>query len=203
MNCESLKSAETPSGKDAAGENFPVGSIFLPAPLRPHIAIFYAYARTIDDVADNPNLSPDEKTRRLEGFEGAVKGKNNNPAYQKGHAIRESLIQCGVTNQHCCDLIVAFKQDATKIRYKNWDELMNYCNYSAAPVGRYLLDMHGEKPTGYAASDALCNALQVINHLQDCSDDYVSMNRVYLPEEWLREEKVDVEDLVRVLHQRV
>ncbi|MBC27292.1 MAG: squalene synthase HpnC [Rhodospirillaceae bacterium] len=195
MTDTSLTTAETPSGKGPDDENFPVGSIFLPASLRPHVAIFYAYARAIDDVADNPLLTPIEKVQRLEGFEDAVRGKNDDPAFQKGHAIRKSLIECGVTVQHCCDLIIAFKQDATKHRYKNWKELINYCNKSAAPVGRYLLDIHGEEPSGYPASDALCNALQVINHLQDCSDDYKNMDRVYLPTDWLTQEKVTPEAL--------
>ena len=190
MTNTSFTTAETPSGKGPNDENFPVGSIFLPASLRPHVAIFYAYARAIDDVADNPLLTPSEKVQRLEGFEDAVRGKNDDPAFQKGHAIRKSLIECGITDQHCCDLIIAFKQDATKHRYEDWSELIDYCNHSAAPVGRYLLDIHGEEPSGYPASDALCNALQVINHLQDCSDDYKTMDRVYLPTEWLTQEKV-------------
>ena len=179
--------AETPSGKGAKDENFPVGSIFLPARLRPHVAIFYAYARAIDDVADNPDLDAAEKVRRLDGFDQAMLGQTDDPAYAKAHAIRHSLEECGVTIQHCRDLITAFKQDSVKSRYTDWAELIDYCNHSAAPVGRYLLDIHGEDPSGYAASDALCNALQVLNHLQDCQDDFRDMNRVYLPLDWLNE----------------
>jgi phytoene/squalene synthetase len=72
---------------------------------------------------------------------------------------------------------------------------MGYCLLSAAPVGRYLLDLHGGSADGYGPSDALCNALQVINHLQDCKDDYLGLDRVYLPQDWMKDEGVEVTDL--------
>ncbi len=195
MTDMSLKTAETPSGKGARDENFPVGSILLPARLRPHVAVFYAYARAIDDVADNPDLSPEEKVRRLDGFDKALLGQADDPAYEKAHRIRESLAATNVTVQHCRDLISAFKQDAVKLRYADWAELIGYCDRSAAPVGRYLLDLHGEARDGYPANDALCNALQVLNHLQDCGDDYRALDRVYLPGDWMAAEGVTVEAL--------
>lgn len=189
--------AETPSGKGAGDENFPVGSILLPAKLRPHVATFYAFARAIDDVADNPELAPEEKVRRLDGFDEALLGRNDDPAFAKAHRIRASLLATGVTVQHCRDLISAFKQDAVKLRYADWTELIDYCNRSAAPVGRYLLDLHGESSDGYPASDALCNALQVLNHLQDCRDDYRSLDRVYLPLDWMGTAGIGVTDVGR------
>ncbi|HLI12613.1 MAG TPA: squalene synthase HpnC [Alphaproteobacteria bacterium] len=180
---------ETPSGKGAADENFPVGSWLLPATLRPHVALFYAFARAIDDIADNPHLGPKEKVERLEGFAAAIRGQETtDPAYGKAHRLRASLAETGVTPQHCLDLITAFKRDATTLRYRSWGELIrDYCMLSAAPVGRYLLDLHGEDRSGYPASDALCNALQVINHLQDCRDDFRKLDRVYLPLDWLED----------------
>lgn len=190
-----LNSAETPSGKGARDENFPVGSILLPKRLRPHVAVFYAYARAIDDVADNPGLSPDEKVRRLDGFDKALLRQNDDPAYDKAHRIRESLAATNVPVQHCRDLISAFKQDAVKLRYADWADLIGYCDRSAAPVGRYLLDLHGESRDGYPANDALCNALQVLNHLQDCAEDYRALDRVYLPGDWMAAEGVTVEAL--------
>jgi squalene synthase HpnC len=188
-------SAETPSGKGAGDENFPVGSMLLPRRLRPHVATFYAYARAIDDVADNPDLPPEEKIRRLDGFDQALLGENDDPAYAKAHRIRESLNETHVPVEHCRDLISAFKQDAVKLRYDDWADLIDYCNRSAAPVGRYLLDLHGESRESYPANDALCNALQVLNHLQDCGADYRALDRVYLPQDWLAAEGVTVEDL--------
>lgn len=195
MTDMSLKTAETPSGKGAGDENFPVGSILLPKRLRPHVAVFYAYARAIDDVADNPDLSPEEKVRRLDGFDRALLGQTDDPAYDKAHRIRESLAATNVPVQHCRDLISAFKQDAVKLRYADWADLIGYCDRSAAPVGRYLLDLHGESRDGYPANDALCNALQVLNHLQDCAEDYRALDRVYLPGDWMAAEGVTVEAL--------
>lgn len=190
------RAAETPSGKGAGDENFPVGSWLLPARLRPHVARFYAFARAIDDIADNPALRPEDKVRRLERFEDAVTGRDtDDPALATAHRLRASLAETGVTSQHCVDLVAAFKQDAVKLRYDDWADLLGYCALSANPVGRYLLDLHGEDPAGYPASDALCSALQVINHLQDCADDYRSLDRVYLPQDWMAAAGVTVDDL--------
>ena len=193
LNHPTNNRVETPSGKDAAYENFPVGSWMLPARLRPHIATFYHFARAIDDIADNPALPATEKITRLQGFEATLLGGNpGDAAYVTGHRMRESLTGTGVTTQHCLDLIDAFKQDAVKSRYADWAELMHYCDRSAAPVGRFLLDLHGGSRDGYGPSDALCNALQVINHLQDCQDDYREMDRVYLPDNWMHEVGIGV-----------
>ncbi|MFQ5939602.1 MAG: squalene synthase HpnC [Alphaproteobacteria bacterium] len=184
---------ETPSGKTAADENFPVGSWLLARRLRPHVARFYAFARAIDDIADNPVLQPADKVARLDAFGAALDGGHAaDPAFAKAHRLRQSLAETAVSARHCHDLIAAFKQDATKLRYRNWGELMGYCNLSAAPVGRYLLDLHGEAPAAYPASDALCNALQVINHLQDCKDDYRNLDRVYIPLDWMAEKGAGV-----------
>lgn len=196
MTAESSSLAESPSGKDAAYENFPVGSWILPANLRPHIATFYHYARAIDDIADSPKLDAGEKIARLDGFKSAIEGHDTeNPAFAKAHAMRRSLNETGTTTQHCIDLIAAFKQDAIKRRYEDWNDLMEYCLLSASPVGRYLLDLHGGSANGYGPSDALCNALQVINHLQDCQEDYRSLDRVYLPLSWIEAERASVADL--------
>ncbi len=192
-----VSGAETPSGKDAKGENFPVGSWLLPKELRPHVAAFYAFARAIDDIADNPDLRSGIKLARLDGFAAALTGTNDDPAYAKAHTLRASLNEMGVTPRHGLDLISAFKQDAVKNRYADWTELMDYCNRSAAPVGRFLLDLHGESVSLYPQSDALCNALQVINHLQDCAVDFANLNRVYLPDEWMHAEGSNVVDLAQ------
>ena len=188
---------EKASGKDAAYENFPVGSWLLPAALRPHVARFYAFARAIDDIADSCELSAQEKIRRLDGFEKAINGENDDPAYAKAHAMVRTLSETGITGQHCLDLIAAFKQDAVKLRYDDWDDLIGYCDKSAAPVGRFLLDLHGGGRLGYGPSDALCNALQIINHLQDCQEDYRVLDRVYLPTDWLEGEGAAFADLDR------
>jgi squalene synthase HpnC len=187
---------ETPSGKTAKDENFPVGSWLLPRALRPHVAAFYAFARAADDIADNPRLKPEDKIARLDGFAEALATGSGPPRlYGKALALRASLAETGVTARHGLDLLAAFKQDAVKTRYANWDELIGYCLLSAAPVGRFLLDLHGERRDGYEASDALCNALQILNHLQDCQADHRDLDRVYLPLDWLEAQAGRLEDL--------
>jgi squalene synthase HpnC len=183
---------ETPSGKGAHDENFPVGSILLPARLRGHVARFYAFARAADDIADNPDLVPEDKVRRLDRFEEGLDGRLGVPA---ATALRDSLAETGVTDRHARDLLAAFRQDATKRRYADWDDILGYCELSANPVGRYLMDLHGEDRGLWRASDALCTALQILNHLQDCQADYRNLDRVYLPGDWLATQGLGVEVL--------
>ena len=185
---------ETPSGKGRSDENFPVGSWLIRRDLRPHVHAFYRFAREADDIADNGDLSATEKVRRLERMGAVLDGAPGDDA-PSAAAMRQSLRVTGVTAQHCHDVLTAFKQDATKLRYRDWDDLMNYCRYSASPVGRQLLDLHSESRATWAPSDALCSALQVLNHLQDCAEDYRRLNRVYLPEPWLIAEGASVDDL--------
>lgn len=185
---------ETPSGKGRGDENFPVGSFLIRKDLRPHVHAFYRFARNADDIADNPALAADDKVRRLDRMGEILEGApgDDSPA---ARAMRASLAQTGTTAQHCHDVLRAFRLDATKLRYKDWDDLMEYCRYSASPVGRQLLDLHGESRDTWPASDALCSALQVLNHLQDCGEDYRSLNRVYLPLELMGNAGVAVTEL--------
>ncbi len=171
---------ETPSGKAASGENFPVGSWLIRKDLRRHVHTFYLFARAADDIADNPALAAAEKVRRLDRMGEILDGASGDDA-PSAVAMRASLAETGVIAQHCHDVLHAFRLDATKLRYRDWDDLMEYCRYSASPVGRQLLDLHGEDRAAFAPSDALCSALQVLNHLQDCADDYRQLDRVYLP----------------------
>jgi squalene synthase HpnC len=188
--------AETPSGKGAGDENFPVGSLLLPKRLRPHVATYYAFARAIDDIADNGELSPEDKIARLEAFDAALRGEPGYGAeYEKAHRLRQSMAATGVPTRHGSDLVAAFVQDAVKLRYKTWEELLAYCALSANPVGRYLLDLHGEDKSGYRYSDALCTILQIVNHLQDCGDDRRALDRVYIIGDWLAEEGGAIGDL--------
>ena len=97
--------------------------------------------------------------------------------------------------RHALDVLIAFRMDVTKLRYENWDEVIHYCRYSAMPVGRFMLDVHGESTSTWAASDALCAALQINNHLQDCGEDFRNLNRVYLPRDALAASGASVEAL--------
>jgi hydroxysqualene synthase len=184
----------TPSGKNKGTENFPVGSALIRRDLRPHVHAYYRWARMADDIADNPALAPEDKVARLDLMEAVLKdpARRDVPVAAE---MRESLQATRVPEVDCTDLLIAFRADATKLRYDDWADLMTYCRYSASPVGRYLLDVHGEDPAGKHYSDALCDALQVINHLQDCKADYLEMNRVYLPVDHLKAEGIGVEAL--------
>ncbi|MDB5405716.1 MAG: squalene synthase HpnC [Rhodospirillales bacterium] len=171
---------EAPSGKNAAGENFPVGSFLIRRDLRPHVHVFYKFARAADDIADSAVLPAEEKVRRLDRMGEILDGAAGDDS-PTATAMRRSLQETGVTPQHCHDVLRAFRLDAIKLRYEDWADLMDYCRYSASPVGRQLIDLHGESVASYPASDALCSALQVLNHLQDCGEDYRDIDRVYLP----------------------
>lgn len=194
--------------KGAGDENFPVASPLIAPALRPHVGAFYDFARAADDIADDPGLGPDQKLARLGAFSDALSGAaqdapgqdvpgrdapGGNPAagFDCGpaRALGASLKETGVSPAHARDLLAAFRQDAVKQRYDGWAELMDYCRYSAAPCGRYLLALHGEAGEAVvAAADALSAALQVINHLQDCGADYQNLHRVYIPLDWLEAE---------------
>ncbi len=174
---------EMPSGKGPGDENFPVASRLVAPRLRPHVLAFYAFARAADDIADSPGLPPQEKLRRLDAFEAGLSPDAHGP--EKAVRLRDSLAAAGLPDTHARDLLKAFRQDATKLRYSDWAELMAYCALSAHPVGRFLLDLHGERRETQAPGDALCAALQVLNHLQDCAEDRLSLDRVYLPLDWM------------------
>ncbi len=144
---------------------------------------FYRFARVADDVADHASISSDEKLSLLEAMRATLSGKSD--ANPEALALRRVLDERRLTSQHGLDLLTAFSRDAVQTRYADWDELMDYCRYSASPVGRFVLDVHGEDPALWPANDALCSALQVINHLQDCAKDYADLDRVYLPQDQL------------------
>ena len=175
-------SIEAWSGKDRADENFPVGSVLIRRDLRRHVHAFYAFARNADDISDSATLPAAEKVARLDAMEAVLLGRRAEGSPTAAR-LRQSLAETGVTARHSCDLLIAFRRDATKLRYANYDELYDYCRYSAMPVGRHVLDLHGEDPATHPPSDALCTALQVLNHLQDCQADLKALDRCYLPQD--------------------
>lgn len=180
---------------DENTENFPVGSFLIPPECRPHVHAFYIFARRADDIADSDTLEAAEKISQLEAIQRAL-GVDEAALPEWARPYHRSLIESGLPPINGRDLLSAFIQDATKTRYADWDDLMDYCNRSAASVGRVMMDIHGETATAdIEGSDALCNALQVLNHLQDCKKDYLALDRVYLPEPWLKEAGGSVEDL--------
>ena len=194
MSQPDSQNVETWSGKDRHDENFPVGSILIARKYRDPIHRFYAFARNADDIADSPILSPQDKLARLDIMESVLLGRSHIGS-PSASALRTSLAETGVTSQHATDLLIAFRQDATKLRYATIDELYHYCHYSAVPVGRYVLDLHGEDHDCYSPSDALCLSLQILNHMQDCAKDLAELDRCYLPQALLDHFGASVSDL--------
>ena len=181
------------SGKTEQDENFPVASVLIARRFRQPILGFYRFARAADDVADHPRLGEREKLAALDQLEATLLGRTD--AAHDAVPLRRALADTGLPPCHALDLLSAFRLDVSKRRYRDWDELMHYCRYSAMPVGRFVLDVHGETRSIWAASDALCAALQVINHLQDCADDYRALDRVYIPLDELAAHGIGVEAL--------
>ena len=187
------KAAEFRSGKGHRNENFPVASRLIARRHRGIIRAFYEFVRTADDIADHVKLAPEEKLALLDRLEASLVGTSD--ADPEGVALRARLAERGLASRHAQDLLIAFRMDVNKQRYVNWDELIRYCSYSAMPVGRFVLDVHGESRATWQANDALCAALQIINHLQDCADDYRNLDRVYIPLDALAAEGENVEAL--------
>ena len=190
-------SVESWSGKDRGDENFPVGSVLIRPALRPHVHAFYAFARNADDIADSPDLGAEDKLRRLGVMEDVLLGRVDGGA-PSAMGLRGSLAATGVSSRHALDLLAAFRQDAVKQRYASWDELHDYCRLSAMPVGRHVLDLHGEDVATHAPSDPLCAVLQVLNHLQDGGKDLAALDRCYLPGDMMAAAGAAVSDLAGV-----
>ncbi len=190
-----VQSADFRSGKGHRDENFPVGSRLVSARHRPVIMAFYDFARAADDIADHPTLPADDKQRGLDRMEASLTGASSDDGLSV--RLREALAERGLSPVHALDLLKAFRQDVIKFRYDDWDELIGYCSYSAMPVGRFVLDVHGEDRSTWASSDVVCAVLQIINHLQDCGKDYRTLNRVYLPQDCLRAHRATTEELAQ------
>jgi len=171
------------SGKGHRDENFPVASFLIHPRHRDVILAFYDFVRTADDIADHATLAPAEKLDLLDRLEAGLDGTNADDAVAV--RLRTALAARGLPAKHAHDLIAAFKLDVTKLRYADWDDLISYCALSAMPVGRFVCDVHGESRAVWPRNDALCAALQIINHLQDCKADYQNLDRVYIPQDAL------------------
>ena len=181
------------SVKTHRDENFPIASWIIHPRHRALILAFYNFVRTADDIADHATLQPAEKLRYLDLMEAELLG--NGETQNEAVNLRRAFAERGMPPRHALDVLVAFRLDVTKQRYENWDDVIDYCRYSAMPVGRFMLDVHGEDTSTWAASDALCAALQINNHLQDCGKDYRNLNRVYLPRDALAAAGATVEML--------
>src|SRR3954462_1533581 len=185
--------SELRSGKTHRDENFPVASWIIHPRHRALILAFYNFVRTADDIADHATLGAAEKLRLLDLLEAELLGRGD--TQPEAVKLRHALAERSMAPRHALDVLIAFRMDVTKLRYENWDEGIQYCRYSAMPVGRFMLDVHGESTSTWPASDALCAGLQINNHLQDCAKDFRDLNRVYLPREALAAAGASVEEL--------
>ena len=173
-------------------ENFPVASWLLPPHLRKPIEIIYAFARTADDFADEGSLTIPERLALLQGYRhelDLIAANAQSPATPPLFvALAEIISRYELPIQLFRDLLDAFIQDVTKTRYADFPELMDYCHRSADPIGRLLLQLYKmATPQNLAWSDAICSALQLINHWQDVAIDWQKNDggRVYLPQDEL------------------
>ena len=165
-------------------ENFPVVSFFIPKKLQKHVAVIYWFARTADDYADEGELSSEERLKKLNDLEEELKSAlNGNPNNEFIAALTKTIKDKNLTPQLFYDLLKAFKQDVVKKRYKDFNEVLEYCKNSANPVGRLILelfDIRNKEASLY--SDKICTALQLTNFYQDTIIDY-KKGRIYFPEE--------------------
>jgi hydroxysqualene synthase len=176
--------------RTAATENFPVGSRLLPRALRPAVASFYRFARAADDIADDPLLEPTAKLELLDAMDRNLTGNAadaSSAAMARAAELRAVCLERHLSLDNPRHLLVAFRADVTNRPCRSWSDLLAYCRYSATPVGRFLLELHGEDRATYPAADALCSALQILNHIQDCQADYRNLHRLYVPTVWLEE----------------
>jgi squalene synthase HpnC len=177
--------AAGPATRGPDSENFPVASRLLAPAVRGRVLAFYRVVRMADDIADSPDLDSAEKLRRLDAIEAALDGAplDGSPVPEAA-ALRES----GAGIEEARLMLTAFRRDSRNEGCADWDALADYCAQSANPVGRFLVRLHGDDaPEAFAASDALCTVLQVLNHLQDMGEDRRELGRIYLPQSWMNE----------------
>ncbi|MFJ1747965.1 squalene synthase HpnC [Streptomyces sp. NPDC088116] len=185
----------------AADENFPVAPFFLPRAWRDDLMAVYGYARLVDDIGDG-DLTPggddarhlgvdpgqaDDRLAMLDAFEADLHRVFDPAGPPPGHPLLRALTPTvrrrSLTPEPFLGLIAANRQDQLVRRYETYDDLLAYCELSANPVGRLVLQLTGTaSPERVRRSDAVCTALQIVEHLQDVTED-LGRDRVYLPAE--------------------
>lgn len=166
-------------------ENFPVASILLPRHIRRAVEIIYNFARQADDIADEGDLSNQERLEKLDEFRAELHrfGTDEDAHSPLFEALASIVEKFQLPVQLLHDLLDAFSQDVIKKRYATYDELLEYCRRSANPVGRLLLHLYGAAtPQNLRYSDQICTSLQLINFWQDVAKDY-SIGRIYIPQD--------------------
>ena len=164
-------------------ENFPVASFLFPSHLRKDISVIYTFARHADDIADEGELSESERVDKLGEFsfrfQQALSGNYISDFWR---VLHHTILKRKLNPHNFSKLLSAFEQDIRKKNYSTFEELLNYCERSANPVGRIILQLYNkENEHTSLSSDKICTALQLTNFLQDVSVD-IRKGRIYLPE---------------------
>lgn len=180
-------------------ENFPVASVLLPKRLRNPIAVIYAFARTADDFADEGELTRAERIANLQSYHTNLtaidhrKYTGNDPIFI---ALDDVITQFQLPIYLFNDLLSAFMQDVVKKRYQTMEDVLDYCQRSANPVGRLLLHLNGQpSQQQLTESDAICTSLQLINFYQDILQDKAENDRIYIPQQMLAEAGLTEDDI--------
>jgi len=179
-------------------ENFPVASWLLPTRLRKPISAIYAFARTADDFADEGDKPAAERLALLDSYTQKLRtmgtqADSDDPVFI---ALSDSCVQFNLDTGLLNDLLTAFKQDVSKKRYTSYPEVLEYCRYSANPVGRLLLQLvNKDSEQNRIYSDAICTALQLINFHQDIRQDFIENDRVYLALDEMQQSGIHEQDI--------
>jgi len=170
-------------------ENFPVASRLLPPRLRAPVAAIYAFARRADDLADEGDMDAVTRLTELDAMAASLDALRaaHQPSDPAFIALADAISRHALPLEPFYDLLTAFRMDVTTKHYATFAEVLNYCRYSANPVGRLLLHLYrSATPQNLEYSDAICSALQLINFLQDIAQDFDENGRIYLPEDEMR-----------------
>jgi len=180
---------------EGAAAGFAAGSRLIAAELRPSIAAYYRFADYARNIARDSTLSPDDRRRRLERLDAVLSGADaagDEPAQQLSAGLREDFLARSLPLEHARHLLQAYQADVAGRPCRSWSELLAYCRYAAAPMGRFVLDLHGEDRTAWPAAEALCSALALVGQIRNCQAD----RPLHLPQEWLTEAGVQPEDIL-------
>lgn len=175
-------------------ESFPVGKLVKKS-LRPLVLAYYNAARRADDIADAQNLTREEKLAQLAETAHAFHNKEAEGQFRAAADLGKLFGMENLANTLFLDLLTAFERDAENRQPEIWEQLIDYCKYSAAPVGRFMLAIHDENPSTYLPAETLCAALQIVNHIQDLKEDAVKLRRFYLPAEMMKRHGAENSDI--------
>jgi farnesyl-diphosphate farnesyltransferase len=184
-----LQLQRQPTGRDRADAILTADSWLIAPALRPSVHAFWRFVRAAHEIADAPDADPHRKLVRLAAMEAALIGgtSRDDPAVADACRLREVMAARDLSADNPRRIIEACRADAMNRACRSWSDLLAYCRYSAAPIGRFLLELHDEPGPVIVASDALCSALLILRLIQDCQADYRDRHRIYIPSEWLDE----------------